>query len=179
MNRVADNIILNFSKKVGKRDNAEDSEDKLEFFTEEELDADNAEDRIGKLKAAFDTVLNSKTKIYKKLTWLVQSLVVLNCDCTRIEAKDRVLEICEYKPLWEIYRVVLNSAAKIPWIEVTDAQHEKIMAALLKQYDESRCYGEVEYREFFMRYQGKPSGKKSISDWINRIDGEISRNDAI
>ena len=81
----------------------------------------------------------------------------------------------EDKRLQEMYEMLLTAAKRIPWLEINQAQNEKILQALRKKRAGDVSYGETRYCDFFMKSNGKPSGKKSISDWVNRMNGLIKR----
>lgn len=178
LNTVARNKVIDCAIEVGESDNHTSSIDD-EFnecqIIEEEEEIDSTE----ALKKAFSTVLSSNAGIYKILTWLAQSIIVINSDLTRIKARDAVIRTFEEKTLADMYSMILVAADKISWLEISDEQHNKIIASLKSPWDDERCYGEVAYREFFMRYKGEVSPKKSISDWVNRMDSEVLRNISI
>lgn len=127
------------------------------------------------LQEAFSIVLSSNAGVHKILTWLAQSVIVLNYNMTRIKARDKMLELFPKMTLADMYSVILLAASRITWLEITDEQHERIFMLLKKPWNEDLRYGEVSYESFFMRYKGEISPKKSISDWINRMDDEILR----
>ena len=74
-----------------------------------------------------------------------------------------------------MYEIVLEASQKIPWIKITKEQDEKILSALRKTREDNVTYGESKYQSFFMKQNGKVSGKKSISDWVNRMNSMIKR----
>jgi hypothetical protein len=60
-------------------------------------------------------------------------------------------------------------------MQISPERDAAIRTALREPFDEDRTYGEVTYSGFYMKYQGAPSGKKSISDWVNRMNGIIRK----
>ncbi len=131
---------------------------------------------VDKLKEAFSTVLNSGAGIYIILSWLALNLVHnVGDQKSRISAQDVVIRDCENMPLFEMYEYVVKLAKEVPWLEISYDEHRKILAALQKPFDADRCYGEARYHEFFMKDRGVPSAKKSISNWVNRMDGEAEQ----
>lgn len=53
---------------------------------------------------------------------------------------------------------------------------KKSSALCEKKREGNVSYGETKYRNFFMKHNGEVSGKKSISDWVNRINNMIRRH---
>ena len=51
----------------------------------------------------------------------------------------------------------------------------KILLELRKNKDGNVSFGETKYKDFFMKYNGVISGKKSVSDWTNRINDMIKK----
>lgn len=132
-------------------------------------------ERIDQLRAAFDIVLSADAGVHKVLTWVAHSVFMLQENLTKIQTNELLLETFENKTLSQMYDMVVATAAGIPWMEITPAQHTRILLALSQPWDESRCHGQVRYREFFMKVAGEPSGKKSISDWMNRMNKTVQR----
>lgn len=131
--------------------------------------------RIDRLKEAVAIVLSSDTAVYKVLTWLAQFVFILDNNIPKHKSNDLIIEAFEYKTLFEMYDMVLRAAQRIPWLEVTDEQDQKILDALRKKHHSGVLYGEIRYRDFFMKQNGEPSGKKSISDWMNRMNSMLRR----
>lgn len=177
LNTVARNKIIDWAIEVGENDNRtvniDDEFDECQII---EDDNEDKEDYTEVLKDAFSVVLASNAGIYKILTWLAQSVIVINSDLTRIKARDAVIQAFEDKTLADMYSMILVAADKISWLEISDEQHRKIIDSLKSPWDDEKSYGEVTYRDFFMRYKGEISPKKSISDWVNRMDAEVLRN---
>ena len=135
----------------------------------------DVEQGIALLQAAFSIALESNSAVYKILTWLAQSLIVLEYDLTRIKARDMIIDLFQDVTLGDMYTMLLVAADQISWLEITDRQHEKILDALKMPASETHCYGGTLYKAFFMKYKGEIAPKKSISDWVNRMDDEILR----
>ncbi len=174
LDTVAKNKLVDYATGVGENDNHVyyiDGENNDIAASEEIEETEQTDD----LKNAFSIVLSSNAAIYKILTWLAQSIIILNSDLTRIKARDVVIRTFEAKTLSEMYAMIIIASKQIRWLEISDEQHQKIFASLKRSWDEKRCYGEVTYRELFMKYKGKVSSKKSISDWVNRMDSEVLR----
>lgn len=136
------------------------------------IDAREAEAaRIETLKKAFSIAIDADAKVYIVLTWLAQSILMIDLDVSKIRSNDLIVEKFERMTLAEMYGALLLWAERIPWLTFTDRQNDRICAALEAPYDGTRTYGEVEYRTFFM----KKGGKASISDWVNRMNNRIMR----
>jgi hypothetical protein len=127
------------------------------------------------LEKAMRIVLDSDIGIYKVLTWLAMYTFMLVFDLTKIESNDQIIAAFEEKTLNEMYDTIRAAARWIPWLQVLEAYDEKIRAALQESFCEKQTYGETVYRDLFMKQNGVPSGKKSISDWENRIHTSIRK----
>ena len=133
------------------------------------------EERIERLKQAFEIVLESDAAVYKILTWVAQVLFVIQCDVTKIQSNDMIIRAFADKTLNQMYEMILSASQTVPWMTVSQAQHERIVCALRKNWDDTVTYGEVPYKGFFMKHNGVVSGKKSISDWVNRLNKLICK----
>lgn len=176
MFRVADNLKCDFANKVRNRDfKTEDIDDPSVISTPDDGDYD-AEERIDRLKQAFSIVLSADVSIYKVLTWLAQFIFILDTNVTKIKSNDLIIAAFENKTLYEMYDMILTASKRIPWIVINKQQNEKILTALRKKRDGDVSYGETRYKEFFMKHNGEVSGKKSISDWVNRMNDMIKKS---
>jgi len=133
------------------------------------------QERIERLKAAFTLVLAADVGIYKVLTWLAQFVVILDSRVTKKESNDLIVQTFEDKSLYEMYDMILSASVRIPWIVVTKEQNDAILTALQEPWEGDISYGEAKYKMFFMKHNGEVSGKKSISDWVNRMNSMIKR----
>lgn len=134
-------------------------------------DDDTKSDRIEQLKMAVNIALESDSSVYKTLTWLAQFVFMIQCDISKIRSNDMIVEQFENKTLSEMYLVIQNAAKKIPWLDIDAVQQRRIEEALNRQWEKDITYGDVKYGTFFM----KKGGKKSISDWVNRMNNTIRR----
>lgn len=171
---VAMNLKRDFANKVRSRDFKTVDIDNPDVIDIPVYD-DYGEERIQCLKQAFDIVLSSDTGVYKILTWLAHFVFMLHFNVTKIKSNELIISAFENKTLNEMYDMILEASEKIPWISVTLDQNQKIRDALRKKRDGEVTYGETKYKAFFMKHNGEVSGKKSISDWMNRINGMIQR----
>lgn len=174
--KLGDNIYRDFSKKVRGYD-----------FRNEDIDGEDVikipagdppaipEETVEKLKQSFSIVLSSNSSVYKILTWLALNLIILENNEPKIEANDVLLRIFEEMTLNDMYKVVCVHAEKIPWLEITPEQHAKIRKKLNKKRSVNATYGELRYKEFFMLCAGEKSGKKSVSDWMYRMNELIKK----
>ncbi len=173
---VAKNQKRDFANKIRSIDfnTTELDGTEAEECTEEMYDVDEQE-RIDKLKGAFAAVLAADVGVYKILTWIAQFVFILDNDITKIQSNELIVRTFENKTLYEMYDMIITASQSIPWIEISADQHEKIMSALRKTHDDGVLYGEIRYKEFFMKSNGAVSGKKSISDWVNRLNSMINK----
>ncbi len=132
---------------------------------------DITEERVEALARAFSIVINSRSQVYKILTWLAQSIMMLDLDVTKIKSNSMLLESFESRTLGEMYEMIRAAAGNIPWLVITPEEDEKIKKQLMREFGGGRRYYEIPYREFFMR----KGGKATISDWVNRMNGLVNR----
>lgn len=147
----------------------EDGEEELIPDSQSE---DNEEEilRRERLAKAFKIVFDSDKKIYIILTWLAQSLFMLEFDISKIKSTDIMVKTLSDKTLFEMRDIVIKFAKKIEWINISSEQFDRMDNALNSLYDDE-LYGNCKYKEFYM----KQGGKKSISDWVNRVNRMIER----
>ncbi len=178
MFRVAENLKRDFANSVRSVDfKTEDIDNPAigNVLADGSGNTAETEDRIEQLQWAFSMVLSADAGVYKILTWLAQFIFILDEDVTKIQSNELIIEAFGDKTLYDMYGMLLDAARKIPWIVVTKEQNEKIMLALRKKRDGKVTYGETPYKDFFMKHNGEPSGKKSISDWMNRMNDMLKR----
>jgi len=175
---VANNIKKDFAESVGKEDsrliNLEDCPPHIPA-PESSHDIEERDEHREILKKAFSIVLSSDVKVYKVLTWVAQFLFVASDYSTKIESSEVIVDAFQNKTLYDMYSIILDASSKIPWIVVTEEQNQRIVTALQKKYRGDVTYGQTKYSTFFMKNKGKVDGKKSISDWSNRINDIIRR----
>lgn len=173
---VAKNIKRDFANKIRNRDFTTDDIDDPAIGEIPSSDyEDDTEENVDRLKQAFSIVISSDVGIYKVLTWLAQFIFILEYDISKIKSNELIIAAFENKNLYDMYDMILTASNKIPWIVVTRAQNEKILEALQKKRTGNVSYGETKYKDFFMKHNGEVSGKKSISDWMNRMNDMIKR----
>lgn len=175
IHKVTENIVNDYTKTVAKRQCRTVPLDILnpETIPAPEQDPGEAEERIQKLREAVDIVLSVDAGIYKVLTWLAQFVTILDRDITKIRSNEVLIAEFENKTLREMYDAVLQASRRIPWLSLSQEQKDRILAKLEKPWKAGIPYGDVAYRTFFMKSKGEASGKKSISDWVNRMNGRI------
>lgn len=127
--------------------------------------------RQEKLARAFELVLNSDAKIYKVLTWLAQSLFIIQYDISKIESNHEIIKEFSEKSLFEMRDIIFQVAHYVPWLSISQSQIDKINCALNTVFRDNKPIGEMRYKDFFM----KKGGKATISDWVNRMNNMIER----
>jgi len=173
---VAKNIKRDFANKIRNRDFTTDDIDDPAIGEIPSSDyEDDTEENVYRLKQAFSIVISSDVGIYKVLTWLAQFIFILEYDISKIKSNELIIAAFENKNLYDMYDMILTASNKIPWIVITREQNEKILEALRKKRTGNVSYGETKYKDFFMKHNGEVSGKKSISDWMNRMNDMIKR----
>lgn len=128
-----------------------------------------------KLRKAFLIVLSSKRSIYIKLTWLAHRIIFLQSNCNSTEANRLLIQAFENSTLYNMYIAIKKASAIIPWLELKEDAMNNIVNELNKpcSWDKNKCYANVTYKEFYMKDKGKPSGEKSVSNWLYRLDEDI------
>lgn len=177
MFRVANNLKRDFANKVRSRDFRTRCIDDVIGEGNQDEEFEDAQGRTEKLRQAFAIVLSADVSVYKVLTWLAQCVFMLVDDITKIESNQSIIEAFENKTLYEMYDMILTASAEIPWLYISKQEHERILDALRKTRDGDVSYGETKYRDFFMKCNGVVSGKKSISDWVHRVNGMIKKKE--
>ena len=130
---------------------------------------------FGKLQQASAIVLDARAGVYKTLTWLAQAIIIVSGNVTKLESNEILLGCFENKTLYEMYDAVLEKADGIRWLDISEKQKKAMTSALEKEWNDGISYGESRYRDHFMKKSGVPCGKKSISDWVNRMNDLIKR----
>lgn len=174
---VAKNIKRDFATDIRKNNfRTVDMEDPLiETLPDGSNSAEDSSEYIERLEKAFNRVLSADVSVYKVLTWLAQSLFMLEHNVTKIQSNELILSAFSNKTLNDMYDMLLTWSDRIPWLTITEVQKAKIRGALRKKGRDGVSYGETQYKAFFMKYKGEPSGKKSISDWMNRMNDLLRR----
>ena len=175
MFRVAENLKRDFIKKVRNDDFKTENIEVLDYKKDCTKNGDDSEVYIERLTNAVSIVLSAEISVYKVLTWFAQFVFIMDSNITKIESTELIINIFENKTLYEMYDMLLNASKRIPWIVITEQQNKKILNALRKNCDGTVTYGETKYKSFFMKHNGEVVGKKSVSDWVNRMNGLIKR----
>ena len=173
--RVGKNIKEDFAGKLRRIDANTQSLEDPSIYGAPDSNAEDAAERIERLMQALSIVLSAEVGIYKTLTWLAQFIFMLEHDISKIQPNELILLAFQDKTLFEMYDMILAAAQRLPWLRLTTQQDEKILTALRKRHHDDVLYGEIKYRDFFMKQNGTPSGKKSVSDWMNRMNDMIRR----
>lgn len=168
---VGDNIYRDVAKKVRGDDfRSEDIEDEKFINIPSGDDPYVPEEERETLKKAFDVILSSRSNIYKILTWLALNLIMLEHDMPKIKANGVLISNFEEMTLNDMYDFILAYTKRIPWLEITPEQELRIVKKLGKKWNAEDTFGEIRYKEFFMLCNGEKSGKKSVSDWMYRMN---------
>lgn len=161
---ICKSCAYSYAKKLYSREFREVPEDENESAPEiPETDTD-------KLNRAFNVVMKAGCNVYKPLTWLVQSLIVLQNNMTRIESNEELISIFENATLDRMFDVVLSASKQFEWMNLDAEGVETIRKGLDKIHESGKRMGDMQYGDFYM----KAGAKKSVSDWINRMDAKIT-----
>ena len=173
--KVANNLKRDFVNRVRNSDfKTENIDDHTEIAAYDDRFYDD--EQIVRLKEAFLIILSADISIYKVLTWLAQFIFMIDAEVTKIESNELIVKTFEDKTLYEMYDMILVASKRVPWIEISESQSNRIIALLQKNRSDGISYGDTKYRDFFMKQNGMVSGKKSVSDWVNRMNDMIKRS---
>jgi len=175
METVAVNIKKDFVRKVRNVDFNTDNLDNPKLEKNLVYDDSREDEKKERLRKAFSTVLSADVSVYKVFTWIAQCIFVVDYDITKIQSNQKIIEVFEQKTLFEMYDIIKKLAYRIEWMEISTEQNRRIINALNKKWNNDLVYGDVIYKEFFMKVKGQKSGKKSISDWVNRMNDMIRK----
>lgn len=174
MYRVAKNVICDYGTKTANIDL------RVRFWGEDEeygiiddtiFEEDILEDARERLKKAFAIVLDADASIYKTLVWIAQCIVITRADVTKIQSNEILINEFSDKTLSEMRDIIIKASKLIRWMEFTSEQLERINSSLNQPFKDGKTYGETTLKSFFM----KQGGKKSLSDWANRMNNLINR----
>lgn len=172
MFRVAKNAAIDYVKTNFKPVVDVEDETFENFMGTADIDEMVSVEKRETLSAAFAIVLESDSAVYKVLTWIAMSLIILCFDATKIESNELIIVFFEKRTLFQMRDSLFGLCSRIRWLSISDYQKNNVEKALKKPYkDGKRVLGEVEYNELFM----KKGGKATISDWVNRMNDLIRR----
>ncbi len=169
MHTVGRNYFLNYFKKLydivptDLDDNVPD--------TENGFDADEEIEKMSGLVTALGDLLESRTSVYLKLTFLAFNLCVVNEDIGIIEANHYLEEKFCKMTLYQMFEHITLASQSIIWLRLTDEQFDGIMEELDRMFDRNTCYGDMRYEEFFY---DNLEGHLSISKWLSRVIARIN-----
>ncbi len=132
--------------------------------------AENAE----MLRSAFSTVLGSDIQIYKVITWVAQAVMILSEGVSKIESNDLLIKRYESMSLDRMWEEIRRASEKLPWLRLGREEDLRVRKMLDAPFKENIRYGDMRYSDFYM----KKGAKASISDWVNRINAVIRRENA-
>lgn len=171
---ICKNRVRDYFNKYAKKNNSERfiGEDEDEDTPAIEIPApepENQDYNQDVLVCHFNIVMTSGASVYKPLTWMAQSLLVLRNNQTRIDSNEELIRIFDNMTLDEMFDLILSMAERLDWMYLKKTSVEKIRKDLDKIHQSGKRMGDMKYHDFYM--SGGP--KKSISDWVNRMDAKI------
>ena len=167
---VGHNYQRDFANRLRQEEFRTGDVETLETVAVHDEDWITRQDRQMVLRNAFRAVLDSDMRVYKVLTWWAHVLFIAEQSLEHHKANQLIVTMFENKTLREMYDYVLAASRNFPWMTLTRQQHENVLAALQKPWDDTHTYGDMPYHTFYMKYRGEYSGNKSVSDWINRVN---------
>lgn len=173
---VAHNATRDFANKIGKQDGFETELDPGFTGVSYDFGSYEIDEYRAILQDAVSIALNSKQGIHKILSWLALAVYMLDYDIKKKNSNELIIANFENKSLFEMYEIILAVTDKIPWLVITDSQKQKLNAALNEVRTDGIVCGNILYKDFFMKKNGVADGKKSISDWVYRMNNLIVGN---
>lgn len=130
---------------------------------------DIAEERQEKLSQAFNIALSAKKKPHIKLTWLIQSSLMIYYCLSKIDATEVIDETLSDESLNRIWEMVQVLTKRISWIHLSYDDTENFSNELDKHLSDENTIGNTRYNYYF----GNRGGKGAISDWAYRMNSYI------
>ena len=170
---LAINVKNDFAKKVRRIQFNEVKElnEVNDAYYPDELFASN--ESFERLNNAFKIVIQSDSKVYKVLTWLAQLIIIANSNVTKIESNDILVDQFSSLTLDEMFAMIVEQAASIPWLQLDMSQIQLVKEHLDEKQSDDRRFGEMVYSDFYM----KKGAKASISDWVNRMNNYVIKEE--
>ncbi|MBR2043034.1 MAG: sigma-70 family RNA polymerase sigma factor [Clostridia bacterium] len=170
---VAVNVKNDFAKKQRRIQFMEAEDADLTNLPSHQPEVFTSYSALNRLSNAFLIVLKSDSKVYKVLTWMAQMLIIANTNVTKIESNEILVNTFENMSLDEMLRSILDMSCNVPWLRFNDKQFAKVEMSLNKICSDGKRMGEKRYGDFFM----KKGGKASVSDWVNRMNDLIAKEE--
>ena len=122
-----------------------------------------------KISEAFKIAIKANKKVQIVLTWLIQGLLIIRYDITKIEATQWMVDALSDNSLLQIWQRTTEHFQSTPWIKVTEKDVNDFEEKLNKIDDDNIPLKNKQYRAFYM----EKGGKATISDWVNRMNSYI------
>lgn len=170
---VAKNVKSDFAKKVRRIQFTEVKE--VEDGDRTETDGGNAcsAGPCERLNTAFQKVMALDIGVHKILTWVAQMLIIAACNVTKIRSNGILVKTFGTLTLDAMLDLIINQAEVIPWLSLEPGQIAALRQKLDARQSDGRRLGEKTYSEFYM----KKGPKGSVSDWVNRINTYLIKED--
>lgn len=170
---VAKNLFNDLAKKSGRKGLYETETPEGEEPTEHGPYSEPEEPDYDMLNRCFKTVLSFDSKVHIPLTWVTAMLMIANGGMNRIEATDAITRICSEMTLDAMFDFILIQSDKILWLRLDEDEIQKIKGKLDETDSDGMRIGDKNYNNFYM----KKGAKASVSDWINRMNSRIIREE--
>lgn len=112
----------------------EEKPESIDIYEEEEQDSGVRE----LVRECFDIVLDSDISIYKTLSWLALSLVMINLNQTKIKSTEYIVEKLKNKTLFKMRDFIYDHDKKLTWLDLSEEQKQRIDNALNAPYTENK-----------------------------------------
>lgn len=170
LSTVTTNCVKDCAKKVRKRRFKETDEDEAGNISV--FPKNNANEYvIDKIYQSLDIVIFADVKIYKTLCWIAMAEFMIVLNATKIKVTDLIVEKFSDMPLEAMYSFLKKTSSYIPWINISENQDMHIREKLNALNKEGKRFGSLNFGSFYM----EKGAKKSISDWLNRMNSLVKK----
>lgn len=170
---VTSNIICDYTKKIKKIQFNESEEMPIDLSYHERNTMVITEKDLKRLKCAVATVLQSSSKPYIILTWFAQLIVISRLNVNRIESTDVIAKKFDSMTLDHMLNLLIAQSKQIEWLQLKTEMIEKLRGKMNEVQEDGIRMGDKKYHDFYM----KKGSKSTISDWINRMNSLVKREE--
>lgn len=170
LSTVTKNCVKDYAKKVRKRMFKEADEDEALLISTAN-DKDVSEYTTERIKKSFDIVVSASVSVYKILCWLAMAEFMVLLNTTKIKVTDFIIEKFSKMSLDSMYDCLKKVNSFISWMPISDEQDFYIREKLDDVGKNGMRLGSMPFESFYM----EKGAKKSISDWLNRMNSLIKK----
>ena len=169
---VIENYFLTYINKVKKQIKADSiSYDDMEIDIPAPEGNEIGSAQLQNLINSFRFVMNSRRKIYIKLTWVGCGIIMIALGDARKNVTQYMEVVFSRLTLGEMYSIITNASRKIIWLSMDPQDWCKLELELLEIHDNGMPYAQCIYSDFYM----DKGARASISNWITNINSELKK----